>query len=531
VKQRHFRELEQNLASLLENGHSQVAQKILQQAFDSCDTFQDAREYLSVLDGLPQRFLQQPEYSKIYLQTLCRAREPRRILEWTRSVNISSAERVYLAWALLREQKHAQALEVLQQAQPATDLDWAIFYRTKGEALLHQGHPDWQKVFEQARAYLGGAALGRMLLDLGAFLHFKGDRSAARVAWAEAISHLEDDPYYLAWAHDSLGYSMLQENPRLAENHLLKSLQLSAKSTAKAFRSRALAGLGAVRRSLGEWQRALDSYQRAFRCAQEDEDRVLALWGWALVLRLISRPEEALAKLLQAQRIGFAAEWLELDIAATRLMMGDSLAQDDLEALAAKASSERPRMLLQVLKAELFRRLGRFEEARRLLAGLGAHPLWVREELQCFPELGQLARCGSLAQPRNRVRVRPFGRLTVWVNGRLVPLSPVSKAGELLVYLLVKGREVGVEAIIEDLASPKSKNPRKALWENAEKLRQALGWKESLQAYRGVYALDPQAEWDFEQQPPVDVLDPAQTFMAGYYSNWVEEYRQQFLVV
>ncbi len=532
MKQRPFSDLALSLPGLLENGHHQVALKILQQAFDACQTYQQSRDFLALLQSLPQSFWQGPDSGKIYLQALCRAREPKKILEWFQHNSASPCHKVYQAWALVRNQAYQEALDVLRQAQPASDMDWGIFYRSRGEALFWLNQPGWREVLEQSRAHLRGGALGRMLLDLGTFLHQQGNRPAARVAWAEAISYLEHDPYYLAWAHDALGYLLLPEQPQEAETHLLRALELSKKTGARSFRARALAGLGAVRRSLGEWQRALDSYQRAYRAAQEPDDQTLALWGWALVLRLRGRPEEALAKLLQAQRQNPKAQWLEAEIASARLMLGETLAPAELEGLPQHVRSERGRVLVQVLQAEQARRQEGPEEARRRLRGLAVQTLWAREELSCFPALARLLQSQGTLQPQqNHVWVKPFGRLAVRVNGREVPLAGVSKAGELLVYLLVQGREASLEAMVEDLGNPQSKNPRKALWENIDKLRAALGWKESVQVARGVCTLDPQAHWECDLTPPPDVFDPSQTFMAGYYSNWVEEYRQQFMVV
>jgi len=123
----------------------------------------------------------------------------------------------------------------------------------------------------------------------------------------------------------------------------------------------------------------------------------------------------------------------------------------------------------------------------------------------------------------------------VRVNGRPVPIPAVSKMGELLVFLLVHGKQASLELLLDRLGNPRSKNPRKALWENIDKLRKALGWKDSVKDCGGVYSLDPRVEWICDLEPKGNPFpsaeDPSQIFMPGYYSEWVEEWRQQWLVV
>jgi tetratricopeptide (TPR) repeat protein len=541
VKKRDLESIALGVNALLETGQTEAARGLLQRQFKLCQTHQQAEHLVGLLEGLPAGFAQDATVQQLYLQTLCRARKPQRILDWFENHTGGAGLQVYRAWALVREERPAEALEILQAVDADAGLDGGIFYRTKGEALFWLGQPQWQEVLEQSRPYLQGAALGRMLIDLGGFLNERGRRAAARVCWAEALSYLEGDPYYLAWTHSNLGYSLFKDQPHKAEEHLLEALRISKKDGAGDFRCKALAGVGAVRRSLGEWERALHSYQQAYRAGGDGKDLQLAKWGWGHTLRLMGRVEEALARLQQALRLGPAEVWLEADLAAAHLMLAEpESVEQSLPRLNGYLQSgqlgERGQVVLRVLGAELARQQGKLGRARQLLAGLELHSLWAREELGCFPALAPMLGLKTVARnPQHRVEVRPFGRLEVLVNGRRVPIPAVSKAGELLVFLLVNGREVSLEVLLDRLADPHNKNPRKALWEIIEKLRQALGWKDSLQSCGGVYILDPQADWVCDLEPGRDPAplgyERSQSFMAGYYSEWIEEWRQQWLVI
>lgn len=526
-----------SLEGLLENNRTEAAISLIKSQFDRCQTYHQAEQLLGLLDKLPADFAQQPAAQQIYLQTLCRARKPRRILEWFEQNGGSGSLLVYRAWALVRENHYAEALQLLEAVRGEPTLDWGIFYRSKGEALFWLGESHWQEVLEQARPHLKGAALGRMLVDLGGFLNARDQRAAARVCWAEALGYLEDDPYYLAWIHNSIGYSLLKDQPVQAERHLLEAVRISKKDGAKAFRSKAQAGLGAVRRGLGEWERALYCYQQAYKAVGDGKDRQLALWGWGHTLRLMGRVEEGLARLNQALQLNPREVWIEADLAAAYLMLGESQRlEESLPRLwayqQAQQLGERGRIVRQILEAEVARRAGDVEQAQQQLAGLERHNLWVQEELGCFPMLARLVDAlPEAASRRYRVEVKPFGRLEVRVNGRPVLLPAVSKAGELLVFLLANGREASLEVLLDRLADPNNKNPRKALWEVIEKLRQALGWKDSLRSCGGVYALDPQTEWLCSLEPPLSHDGQLQEFMPGYYNEWIAEWRQQWLVV
>lgn len=516
-----------SLSVLIENNQAEAALNLLQRQLEATRTHQQAQQLLDLLKQLPPSHLRQPRGQELYLQTLCRAREAKAILAWSEGNSIPGSLQVYRAWALVREKQYTAALELLESISPGPTLDYGLLYRTLGEVLFRLGQADWQTTFERSRLYLQGVSLGRSLLDQGSFLNESGQRAAARICWSEALAHLREDPYYLAWARNSLGYSLLKDGPQEAEEHLLEAVRISRQAAAQEMRCRALSGLGAVRRGLGELERALSSYQQAAKAPGDVADHQLAVWGWGHTLRLMGRKEEALAKLVEARQLDPRESWIQADIAAVQAMLGEPLkAQASLQEV--EQWGERSSIVRRVVEAEIARLRGRPDAARIHLEPLEATNLWVREELGCFPQLALIAGLASKSGPaRYRVEVKPYGLLEVRVNGRAVPLPAVSKAGELLVFLLAQGKQASLEALTEQL-SAKNKNRRKALWENIDKLRKALGWADSLQNRGKVYQLDPQAEWICSLESP---LDQTQEFMPGYYSEWIEEWRQRLLVI
>lgn len=517
-----------SLEALLEAARTASAFRLLEDLVNQASTHQAAEQVVELFGLLPEKLLkQEASFQQLYAMALCRSRQSGRLLAYLEGLTppIPAALRTYWAWALLREGRCEEALCQLEALQGCESADWGLYWRTMGEVLFRLGRADWHEAFLKARKHLKGSALGRSLLDEGGLLYLWGQRSAARVVWAEALAYLRDDPYYLAWARHSLGMALISDRPEEAEGHLLEAVRLSRKAVAREFRARALCGLGAVRRSFGEWERALSSYQEATRVACERDDRQQALWGYGHTLRLLGRLEEALAQLTLALELdpSPATSWLNADIAAARLMLGDVAGAR--EALGqALSQGERGKIVLVVVQAALDHRTGASEAARSLLEGLEPTNLWVREELHCFPELRASLALPELGQQKHWVEVNPFGSLEVKVNGRPVPINPTGRPGELLVFLLENGGSAGVEHLLDQLYHGNRPQDRKALWETAERLRGALGWKGSVQVKGGVYRLDPAAEWLYRDQPP----QGAGEFMVGHYANWVQERRGAF---
>lgn len=518
-----------SLAALVEARRISVAAGLLETLLHQAKTHQDADLVVSLFALLPPSWLcQEPSLQQLYALALCRSRKPGLLLAYldTLAPPLAPGLETYRAWALLREGRYEEAYQRLEAIQDPTLADPGLYWRTRAEVLFRLGREGWQEAFRRARGYLSGAALGRSLVDEGGLLYLSGQRSAARVTWAEALAHLEEDPYYLAWARHSLGISLLKDRPEEAEQHLLEAARLSRKAVAREFQARALCGLGAVRRSLREWDRALSCYQQATRAACERDDQQEAWWGYAHTLRLLGRVEEALAYLLRALALDLAPEvsWLNADIAAARLMLGDRAgAQESLSR--ATRLCERGQIVRAVVQAALHQQQGALEEARKLLSTLDPANLWVQEEVHCFPQLkGYLSLANAQPQPGHCVEVNPYGSLEVRVNGRPVPISPTGKPGELLVFLLENGKSASVEHLLDQLYGASRAHlsrSRKALWANAEKLRQALGWKNSLRISHGIYQLDPAAEWIYRDQPS----SCDEEFMVGHYSNWIQERR------
>lgn len=509
-----------SLEALLASDRTASALGLLEELVNRASTHQAAEGVVELFGLLPEGLLREASFGRLYAMALCRSRQSGRLLAYLEALPppIPAALRTYWAWALLREGRPEEALGQLEALQECEATDRGLYWRTMGEARFRLGRPDWHQAFLQAREHLRGAALGRCLVDEAGLLHLAGQRSAARVLWAEALAYLREDPYYLAWARHSLGMALLNDRPEEAEGHLLEAVRLSRKAVAREFQARALCGLGAVRRSFGEWERALSSYREATRVARERDDRQQALWGYGHTLRLLGRLEEALAQLTLARELdpSPATSWLNADIAAVRLMLGDS--EGAQEALGQALSlGERGKVVLRVVQAAL----GPPEAARSLLEGLEPTKLWVREELHCFPALKALLALPELGRSKQWVEVNPFGALEVKVNGRPVPISPTGRPGELLVFLLENGGSAGVEQLLDQLYRDNRPQDRKALWETAERLRGALGWKGSVRVKGGVYQLDPEAEWVYRDRPPPG----AGEFMVGHYADWVQERR------
>lgn len=509
------------LEALLKTRQINTAATYIEALLKASKTHQQIEALLAILRDLEGSLLCcHLQLLVLYAQALCQARRPDEILRILAGVPLNVELEVYKAWALVRTGEWEAALTRLEPLSKHAGVNRGLLWRTLGEARFRMGRPGWRESYRQARQFLEGTSLGRALLDEGCLLNESGERGAARACWAEALAHLRDDPYYLAWAHNSLGYSLVKDQPVEAERHLLEAVRLSKRGAAREFRCRALCGLGAVRRALGEPKRALSSYQEALKAPGDADDRQGALWGYGHTLRLLGQLEEALAALIEASQANPRETWIYADIAAVRLLLDDP--EGARESLArVKRWGERSAILRTVVEAELLRRSGKLSTAKGLLVDLPADNLWVREELSCFPELRRYTPLKNPAQRHhNRIEVNPYGPLEVRVNGRVVPLR--GKPGELLVFLLVHGGAASLEYLIDRLMKDHLKDKRKALWEHVSALRQALGWRESVQSVGRTYRLDPQAEWVCLEEPlPLG----SREFMHGYYADWIEERR------
>jgi tetratricopeptide (TPR) repeat protein len=358
-------------------------------------------------------------------------------------------------------------------------------------------------------------------LEEGNVFWLQGELGAARGCWSEALAHLRDDPYYIAWVHYNLGIVLQPNQPVQAEPHLLKAEQLSHQKSARKFRSRALCGLGVVRQGLGEWQRALFSYERAILAEGDATDHREALWRKGHLLRMMGQASEALA-LFQQALDKLPAAWLHADLAAARLMLGDIQgAQRELQQ--ANDLGARGRLLVQVVQAELARQAGQAVWLDSATPGG-----WLKDEVHCFPRLFAQLKAEGLEVEASlkkglQVEVRAAGVLQVRVNGREVELP--SKPGELLVRLLESEGSEALDFLLDDLypqyGLDRARRANQALWETADQLRQILGWEDSIQNLGKAYRLDPQTHWEYDI--PKLVIPGNHRFLQGVRSRWVRE--------
>lgn len=525
----------------LELGQAEMALKTLEHVLRQSKTY---AQHEAIVDELfvlvPPALLEcHPLARLLYVRALCSARRSGRLLEFAEGLldrpDTPPAVWVYCAWAWGLSGQYGRVLELpLSLVEPLGEAEVGLFWRLRGEAMGYQGLGGWQEAFARARGLLKGEALGRCLLEEGNVWQRLGNTAEARSCWSEALLHLREDPFYIAWTHYNLGMAIYAQSPQEAEPPLLQADQITHQKAAAKFRCRALCGLGAIRRALGEWPRALYSYQLAARAEGDDSDRQTALWGQGHVLRLMGRLPEAIALFQEAlERFPAGGRWLYADLAAARLMLGASKSAQ--QALSRVADVQgRGRTLVAVLRAELARRQGDQAGMQEALEGVAAS-LWLRDEVHCFPELfEELARLGRFAEvkplsPRKvRVEVRAAGVLEVRVNGRAVPLQPTGKPAELLVRLLESGGEESLEGLIYDLyrnyGPDQARKAQQALWENIDKLRQVLGWEDSIQAVGRAYRFDPGAEWDYDV-PKLPIPNQGR-YLEGVYSDWVIEKRE-----
>jgi DNA-binding SARP family transcriptional activator len=122
------------------------------------------------------------------------------------------------------------------------------------------------------------------------------------------------------------------------------------------------------------------------------------------------------------------------------------------------------------------------------------------------------------------VQVRARGVLSIKVNGRAVPIRPVSRAGELLVLLLEGGGEESVERLVAALyPDHETKAGKNALSKQVTTLRKALGWECSVEAVGGGYRLDDTAHWSYDVDEARTHGENVHRFMEGVYSEWALE--------
>ena len=317
-----------------------------------------------------------------------------------------------------------------------------------------------------------------------------------------------------------------------AERHFIEAERHARRHGAHGLTSRALAGLGSVRRFRGEWDRAIAAYQRAIRTAHEPDDAHYARRHLALTYRLAGRSPEALEVIYQAlhaQPLEPEFSALHAQLGAIRLVLGDLNAARQALSHAQKPEGDEG-VRSEIYRAELARRSGNAKQALELLEGIRFESLAAREEFRAWTDLAAFARLAGQSVPtsgvgpiRNHVRFEALGQIRASVNAQAVVLE--GRAAELLAFLLEHQGCAPLETVA-DAIWPNSDRQHGA-WNvkrAARMLRRALGWTGCVSITRGRVLLERQTIWEydvngFRQHPS----GPAPAFLPGVYANWALE--------
>jgi tetratricopeptide (TPR) repeat protein len=441
----------------------------------------------------------------------------------------NSSVLAHRAWALLQQRQYEPALVLIERCVHF-GLEIGLARRLRAQVLAALGRDGWREAFAQARRSLEGRALGLCLLEEGVWLAHDGDEQAALHCFSAALPRFDDDAHYRAWLTYNLGLLCLRSLLPETESYFLELQRLSTHPDAKPFEARALCGLGAYRRALGEWDRAESAYRRATTLAATDQDDLQQAWrGLGLTLRMRGLPRHAFDPLLRALQAQPAKPWVHVELAALHAQLG---AYAEVNACLERAGtlSGEDFDRAQIVRAALKHRDGDHTGALEVLRELGPNRLWVREESSCFPELFALLGPDAPAPlPRSSttVEVHACGVLRVTVNGRTVPLGPTGRAGQLLVLLLEQPDHAQSSAyLLERIYGRDSRGKAQALSAVARELRQALGWKESINAPRKAYRLDAAVIWRYDAQQKRARNEPIERFLEGVDAGWTDDVRR-----
>jgi tetratricopeptide (TPR) repeat protein len=395
----------------------------------------------------------------------------------------------------------------------------------------------WEFAFTEAQSFLTGRNLGFLYLNYGYCLSESQRQHESRAIWTQALSLLKSDPYSLAWIRYNLGSSCINDFEIVeAERHFLEGERLSRNPKSFSMRSGILRSLANVRKTRGEWPRAEFTYREAFRTATDSFDRVFALTGLTRTFLLSNRFSEANETLeLELHPEDSNDPNIQIVRALVFLHLNDAVrAKRALESISVPVVGTY-QWLERIARAELARRDGLLDAAVALLEGLPIQTLHAREEVRLWPELFALLHAAGKPVPlpleyvgRMLVRVTATGILRVTVNDRSVPIPPVGRAGELLVFLLEQGGGASLEAIREALF-PEAVDPAalrragKTVWFHAENLRKAFGWDSSVTALGRAYQLDPDVTWQYDIAEARERGAFRGEFLKGVYSEWALE--------
>jgi tetratricopeptide (TPR) repeat protein len=409
-------------------------------------------------------------------------------------------------WALIHLGRFEQAAMNLKSCwTDLTGTTLGFAFQLQARLEFEQGM-GWHETWVEVRNRLQGRLLGVALLEESKLYARSGDGFRARQIAFEAADLLERDSYHLAWAQHAIGMSYLSENQTaLAADALTEAERLSRKRRAQAFRSRALCGIGALRRAQGDLGLAESQYREAIKHAREAEDLVNALWGVGHCERLQHRPEQALEQFRRALRVNGIADWIEVHRALSYLMLRRT--DDARNAIVrVKTVNAETETYLTVARAEMHRIEGNMDLCREVFNQLPTDSLSVREESRLFHDL--FAPCDDdalLTVPpmqtleRRVVEITRHELVAVRINGRDIAIKPTSKAAQLLRMLFENNGRCSVESLLNslwpELLESERNRKRKQLWQHVRDLRDVLGWRDAVVALGGAYALDANTQW------------------------------------
>lgn len=532
-------EARQACTHLIKAGHLEDALRLLQTASQHIRHSHDWIELHATLEQIPDHLHQQLQWATLKANILVGLRDIGQTLEFTHTslaqypieeaATIASAR----AWALLATDQSQNALDLLESALPhlpQAALGAALKRLAQAQHTL--GLP-WQASANKARTHLQGRALGLALIDEGYLHRQSADLNQARECLNHALPLLRTDRYHLAWARHNLCEVALASNDPDAEHHALEAERLTRHPHARNLRARALCSLGSLRRREGDLQRAEAAFRAAIPAAQEPDDQRTARWSLARTLRLQGRTHDALEQLHSAisQTPTDPHHPIQIELAATWLTLNQpERAQTALEA--SQHLYDRHADLSQIIWAELHRRQGNGIQALQALEQTNLRTPLAQEEARMWPDLFALAHLAGRDVPTPAtpaspptIEINACGLLRVLVNQRPVRLNPTGRPAELLVLLLEHHGHAPVETLIDQLWPKETKTTHKtqALWQLAKKLRNALGWNESISIQGKVYTLDEHATWHYDARTARHQQQAKTRFLEGIHSDWALE--------
>jgi tetratricopeptide (TPR) repeat protein len=529
---------------LIQEGRFEDAAQLI---YDSISQIREPLEWSNLYELLNQipenHWLDSATMAVVRMETLVRNGENDLLLEFaTQAIKIFEGEQrakilLVRSAGFLAKNDLMNTLIDLESALPL------LSGESRGRALgrlgltLFQLEKPWEFLFTEAKNFLKGRNLGFLYLNYGYCLSESQRQQESRAIWTEALSFLRGESYSLAWLRYNLGSSYINDLDVVeAERHFLEGERLSRNPKSFSMLSSILRSLANVRKARGEWSRAEFTYREAFRTATDSFDRVFALIGLTRTFLLSNRFSEANETLeLELHPEDSHDPNIQIVRALVFLHLNDSgRAKRALESISVPVVGTY-QWLERIARAELVRRDGLLDAAVQLLEGLPVHTLHAREEVRLWPELFALLQAAGKPVPlpleyvgRMLVRVTATGILRVTVNDRSVPIPPVGRAGELLVFLLEQGGAASLEAIRdalfpEALDAAAVRRASKTVWFHTENLRKAFGWSASVQALGGAYQLDPDVTWQYDVAEARERGAFRGEFLKGVYSEWALE--------